>query len=243
MRSSISNSEPEKSAFGPLLLGAALALSLFVGGAIRTFLGPKQIRQFIEKNQRERPLKFDLVFDKASLSLSNGWLPRLGLELQNVNIKAKNICDTDMQVQIQSVYVPIYLWKSFNQQLRFKAIQFGQVELSRRAGSTSYCDNSELEPEPDTVEGSVPTEKSADESIAADEEQLDVEQLRAAFHRHELVVSEYRSLLGSQVVRFLSFFGCGNIFEIEEGVFFCLPISQLGKNFFNKSLGQIRRCC
>ncbi|NQY99495.1 MAG: hypothetical protein HRT45_02375 [Bdellovibrionales bacterium] len=111
-----------------------MAVSLFVGGAIKTFLGPKQIRQFIETNLRQRPLKFDLIFDEARLSLASGWLPRLGLELDNVTIRAKDICDTDLQVRINSVYVPIYLLKLINQQMKFKPIQFGTVELSKRSG-------------------------------------------------------------------------------------------------------------
>jgi len=128
-----------ESASGPFFLGLALAVSLFLGGAVRTFLGPNQIRQFIQKEMSTRELKFNLTFESARLSLSEGWWPRLGLVLERVAIEAKSVCDNPGRLQIDNVYVPVYLWKLFNNQLKFKTIQFGSVEISHRGQSRDHC--------------------------------------------------------------------------------------------------------
>lgn len=114
-----------------------LILATFFGGAFRTFFSSQQIEQFIQKQLAENNPKFELKFDSAQLSLSNGWIPRLGLLLEGVEIFAKDVCDSPFRLNIDNVYVPMYIMKLLTNELQFSTIEFGEVLLSQRE---SFCE-------------------------------------------------------------------------------------------------------
>ncbi len=118
-----------------VLLG--LLLSSFLGGAIHVVFSPERTREFIEGLVARKQPKFDIQFTSARLQLAGEWWPSVALELQGLNLTAKDSCITNSTIQMDQLLVPLDLGSLFQDRLKFGHIRAGQVRVFLRPAQCS----------------------------------------------------------------------------------------------------------
>ena len=114
---------------GTVLFVIGLLIALFFGGAIRTFLSPQQVEAYIRQQVELRKPKFDVEFSKAQLTLSRGWVPRLGLQLNDLQLTSNNLCLNPINLNVNEVYIPVHVFRFLDGEIQFLHIEFGNIEV------------------------------------------------------------------------------------------------------------------
>lgn len=114
---------------GTVLFVIGILISLFFGGGIRTFLSPQQVENYIRKQVELRKPKFDVEFSQAQLTLSRGWVPRLGLQLNNLKLTSNNICLNPVNLSVDEVYIPVHVFRFLDGAIQFLKIEFGNIDV------------------------------------------------------------------------------------------------------------------
>lgn len=112
-----------------------LLISSFLGGAVRVFFSPERVRVIVETLLEERQPKFEIQFKSAKLQLADSWWPTLAIELNGLDVKAKDECITNSAIQVDSIVVPFQLSTLFAKKKKFGHVRAGEVRLFMRPSS------------------------------------------------------------------------------------------------------------
>lgn len=127
-RQSIEKSKDEKHR-GTVLFVIGILVALFFGGAIRTSLSPQQVESYIRQQVEKRKPKFEVSFSRAQLTLSRGWVPRLGLQLNDLQLKSNNSCLNPVDLTVDEVYIPVHIFRFLKGEIQFLDIEFGHIDI------------------------------------------------------------------------------------------------------------------
>ncbi len=114
---------------GTVLFVIGILIALFFGGAVRTFLSPHQVENYIRQQVEDRKPKFDVEFSRAQLTLSRGWVPRLGLQLNDLQLKTNNRCLNPIHLTVDEVYIPVHIFRFLDGEIQFLQIEFGNIDI------------------------------------------------------------------------------------------------------------------
>lgn len=95
---------------GPTLL-ALIVVTTFVGGAIMTLLSPAQISKRLSTYLDAAQLSTSVHFSNVQLRYFNNFFPRLGLQIDEVEVKPKDSCKKGVRWKATNIYLPLS-WRS-----------------------------------------------------------------------------------------------------------------------------------
>lgn len=117
-------------AWAYILLG--LVVSTFLGGAIRVFFSPTQVRNFVTSIAAQNQPKFEFVFSDARLLLANDWWPTIAVEMSNLEVKAKDPCITNSTIVISRLVIPFQFAALLTKKVKFGHIHADEVQFFYR---------------------------------------------------------------------------------------------------------------
>ena len=109
-----------------------LLLSSFLGGAIRVYFSPQRIRVWVDEVSARKQPKFTLDFKEARLAFADGWTPGLAVEFIDLRIRARDICITGSEIQIDRINLPIQASAVFSQKVKFGVIGAEELKINIR---------------------------------------------------------------------------------------------------------------
>lgn len=96
-----------------LLLVTALVACL-IGTSIRLFLAPAKIESFIRAKIESSPVRDNLIFGSAEISLADGWWPDIAVILRRVEWRVQSECSPNTSpIRAQQMRVPLRLASLF----------------------------------------------------------------------------------------------------------------------------------
>ena len=101
---------------------SCILIASFTGGALRLLFSPEQVRQTVNEFIETENPPLDISFESIKMSLSDGFWPRLGIEVKGLQVSSQSSCTPGAQLYIKQAYLPI----SFSSLLGQK-LQFGQI--------------------------------------------------------------------------------------------------------------------
>lgn len=119
------------------LLFIGLFLATFIGGGVRTFFSPRQLRLWVDDQIEKTRPPFDLRFEDIRLSLRRGLLPRLGIELSGVDIRGFDSCKAPFDLRIEDLYLPLEVISASRARIFFKTIQASRVFVLQKPSCPS----------------------------------------------------------------------------------------------------------
>ncbi len=106
-----------------------LIVSLIFGSMIRVVFSPERMRAWVTSVAEERQPKFVLDFDRAKLTLAAALPPNLAIEFSNLNVAAKDSCETNAKLKIDRLLVPVAWDILWSRQLNFKSVSIDTLKL------------------------------------------------------------------------------------------------------------------
>lgn len=108
---------------GWVALVVGVLVATFFGGGVRALLSERQIHQWIDKQISKENPAFQLEFQAAQVVLSDGWIPKFGLLVKDLNITAKDSCKVPYRLNVKEVFLPSTLSVLWGERLRFGTIR------------------------------------------------------------------------------------------------------------------------
>lgn len=128
-KSQVNLQEVSPSGWVGLVVG--LVLASFFGFGIRLLLSEQQINHWIQSTLAKQNPPYDVRFDSVKLRLSDGILPRFGLEVLGVDIQAKDSCKFPLHIVAKKLFFPASPSLIWGQRLHFGIIDGSDIEVVR----------------------------------------------------------------------------------------------------------------
>ncbi|MCB0412886.1 MAG: hypothetical protein KDD50_01040, partial [Bdellovibrionales bacterium] len=118
----------------PLFL-TGLALSLFVGGAIRTQLNSEKLVSQINQSIYQIHSKFQVKLGEVNVNLSKGLIPVFEIAIKDMNLLNSAGCSGIDELDIKDIRLNVGFFSSlWNKKLIIEGIQIGDLKIDRSQG-------------------------------------------------------------------------------------------------------------
>ena len=91
----------------------AILVAVLIGTLLRLSLAPSKIEKFVRAKIEASPIRDNLVFATAAVSLADGAIPDLALVLSKVEWRNNGECSDQAPIRARIVRVPVRLWRLF----------------------------------------------------------------------------------------------------------------------------------
>ncbi|MEK6553999.1 MAG: hypothetical protein AABZ31_02065, partial [Bdellovibrionota bacterium] len=114
----------------PLLIGVLFCT--FVGGGVRVLLAPDVVAKWVHSLAEKKQTRFYFNFNKAQISLANGWRPHLAIELTDVEFGAKDPCVSSSRLTTDRLVIPLKIASLLEDKIQFGHVQVGRLSVNLR---------------------------------------------------------------------------------------------------------------
>lgn len=108
-----------------------ILLALFFGGAVRALLSEKQVRLWMESTLAREAPPYDVIVERARIRLAEGIWPRLGLEVEGVEVVPKDLCRVPFRLKVGRLFLPVQVGQAVRGNLKFGVIRAQDLRVNR----------------------------------------------------------------------------------------------------------------
>jgi hypothetical protein len=109
---------------GLRVLVIGLLIALITAMTFRAIFSPQRIKYEIERVIEEaNPQKIELKVEKAYLSLADGWIPRLAVVIENLEVRSQEPCLYYARINAGIMVLPVSLQSIFDRSLVLKKLE------------------------------------------------------------------------------------------------------------------------
>ncbi len=108
-----------------------LALAFYFGGAIQVFSSKKNLESWLQRHLQKEKVQFSAEWKDIRISLANGWLPALGVEVEELRIRPQDPCLVEGELYIDHANISLDWWSwLFSGVVRIAQFKANTVEIS-----------------------------------------------------------------------------------------------------------------
>lgn len=124
---------------GMKILITGLVLAFFIGFTLKSMLSPSRVATQIEKAASHIHKDVRVTFEKAQVSLTDGFFPRFSVVINNVRMESSQACWLSPVLEVDEMRLPVSIWGLITGTSPIKNIEAENVKLTLR-GSPADCD-------------------------------------------------------------------------------------------------------
>ncbi|MEY4616975.1 MAG: hypothetical protein RJB66_1935 [Pseudomonadota bacterium] len=148
-----------------VLLGLSIAFLFSL--TFKAIFSPRRIQYEIERALSGADPRISSSIEGASLSLADGFLPRLAIVIEKFSVQTNDPCLFGAKATIQNLVLPVAFSSLLDRTLVFKRIEVGLLALEMRARRESCGDQSQAIPSIPSVATPESSTATASDGVAA----------------------------------------------------------------------------